>query len=88
MGAGLLEAVTVLRETTAGVACLPQLCAALRLATFEAWPNARCGPVRGKADIEDLSSLPGAVISGPWEPGAGGFVPFGVYDLAARQRKR
>jgi len=57
MGAGLLEAVTVYRETTAGVAYLPQLCAALRLATFEAWPNARCGPVRGKADTEDLSSL-------------------------------
>jgi ribosomal protein L37AE/L43A len=87
MGVGLLEAATVFRETTAGVACLPKLCAALRLKTFEAWPDARCGPLRGKAVIEDSSSLLGAVFSGPWEPGAGGFVPSG-YDLAARQRKR
>lgn len=78
MGVGLLEAATVFRETTAGVACLPKLCAALRLKTFEARPDARCGPVRGKAGIEDSSSLRSAVISGPWEPGAGGFVPFGV----------
>lgn len=34
---------------TAGVACRPKLCAALRLKTFEARPDARCGPVRGKA---------------------------------------
>lgn len=51
MGVGLLEAATVYRETTAGVACRPKLCAALRLKTFEAWPDARCGPARGKADI-------------------------------------
>jgi hypothetical protein len=73
----------VSRETTAGVACLPKLCAALRLKTFGARPDARCGPVRGKAVIGDSSPLFGAVISGPWEPGAGGFVPSG-YDLAAR----
>jgi hypothetical protein len=35
--------------TTAGVACTPKLCAALRLKTCEVWPDARCGPVRGKA---------------------------------------
>jgi hypothetical protein len=57
MGVGLLEAATVFRDTTAGVACLPKLCAALRLKTFEAWPDARCGPVRGKAVTEDSSSL-------------------------------
>ena len=57
MGVGLLEAATVRRETTAGVAFLPKLCAAFRLKTFEAWPNARCGPVRGKAVIGDSSPL-------------------------------
>lgn len=57
MDVGLLEAATVFRETTAGVACRPKLCAALRLKTFEARPDARCGPVRGKAAIEDSSSL-------------------------------
>jgi hypothetical protein len=57
MDVGLLEAATVFRETTAGVACRPKLCAALRLKTFEAWPDARCGPVRGKAIIGDLLSL-------------------------------
>jgi hypothetical protein len=87
-GVGLLEAATVYRETTAGVACLPKLCAALRLKTFEAWPDARYGPVRGKAvNAGFVLCCLGAVISGPREPGAGGFVPSG-YDLAARQRKR
>lgn len=36
------------RDTTAGVACTPKLCAAFRLKTFEARPDARYGPVRGK----------------------------------------
>jgi hypothetical protein len=54
MGVGLLEAATVIRETTAGVACIPKLCAALRLKTFEARPDARYGPVRGKAATEDI----------------------------------
>jgi hypothetical protein len=75
LGVGLLEAATVYRDITAGVAFLPKLCAALRLKTFEAWPDARCGPVRGKAVIGDSSPLFGAVFSGPWELGAGGFVP-------------
>lgn len=34
---------------TAGVACRPKLCAALRLKTCEVRPDARFGPVRGKA---------------------------------------
>jgi hypothetical protein len=60
MGAGLLEAATVFCETTAGVACRPKLCAALRLKTFEAWPDARCGPVRGKASSRGLVPLSSA----------------------------
>lgn len=71
---------------TAGVACRPKICAALRLKTFEARPDARCGPVRGKAANGHVPWL-GAVISGPREPGAGGCELFGV-ALAARQRKR
>jgi len=52
MGAGLLEAATVFTVIpTAGVACTPKLCAALRLKTFEARPDARFGPVRGKTAI-------------------------------------
>jgi len=49
------------RDTpTAGVAYLPKLCAALRLTTFEARPDARCGPARGKAGIRirPLGSAP------------------------------
>jgi hypothetical protein len=64
LGAGLLEAATVYRETTAGVACTPKLCAALRLKTCEARPDARYGPVRGKAVfIGDLFPLVSAPLS-------------------------
>jgi len=55
MGAGLLEAATVLAVIpTAGVACTPKLCAAFRLKTFEARPDARYGPVRGKTATRTL----------------------------------
>jgi hypothetical protein len=44
--AGSRDGFTVI--STAGVACTPKLCAAFRLKTFEARPDARYGPVRGK----------------------------------------
>lgn len=69
---------------TTGVACRPQPRAALRLFSSEVWPDARCGPVRGKATSKTLSFRTlnfwsGADISGPWDPGAGGSGSFESY---------
>jgi hypothetical protein len=35
-------------KNEAGVACIPESCAAFRLKAFETWPGALIGPVRGK----------------------------------------